>query len=140
MRGQFKKFTPTSIRHMNQFHIGWVAGIFEGEGSISAAESGGTATLKVSMTDKDTVLRLKEVTGIGNITDYKLKSGKIIYNWTVCRRYDVINLLVSLVPVLSSRRRQRISEILDRIDVPTYPTGVWTIKPIEMKFKTILDS
>ena len=127
LRGHYKKFAPTTINRMTALDIGWIAGLFEGEGSFSYA--GSSARLKISMVDRDVIYRIQETTGVGNINTAELSSGKTIYNWVVCKRYDLLHLLASILPLLSERRRARVVEILDLLDVPEYPVGCWTISP-----------
>lgn len=108
------KTKPTTIKKMNHLEIGWVAGILEGEGSFHSKEN--FLQVRCTMTDLDTINKLREVTGIGTFSTWhrngKEPNRKDAYNWTVSKRNDIIHLLCSIVPLMGERRRTQIDKLL----------------------------
>jgi hypothetical protein len=93
--------------------LGWVSGIFEGEGCLSLQKSGGWL-LSVASTDFDTILMLWAVTGVGRINPLVVKPHcKPAWSWRVSRREQVIALVTMLRPLMMSRRSDKFGEALD---------------------------
>jgi hypothetical protein len=87
---------------------GWVAGLFEGEGSFYRNLSNYRYRVpRAQMTQKDrSVLeRLVSVTGLGTITGPRPNG---CHEWTVNRAEDVDRFAVSIFQLLSERRQQQI--------------------------------
>lgn len=108
----------TTIKRMNVLEIGWLAGIIEGEGTFHRQyrkTGGGQIYIKVSMTDKDIITRLQEITGVGNITESQPKNPnhKRVYHWRVTRQSDCMHLLCSVVPLLGERRKEAVTPLVD---------------------------
>jgi len=91
--------------------LAWVAGVFEGEGTI--VRDGSRTRLQVGMADEDVVRRLAEASGMGTVsgphksfgpkgTDYQPR-----WRWSVARQSEVYALLAALWPWLGERRRAR---------------------------------
>lgn len=90
----------------------WLAGIMEGEGCFHVRKSGGISAQLV-MTDKDVVERFASVCGVGTFSKPRvLKSGKTAYRWSVTNQADAAGLMMTLLPVMGSRRAQKIRECL----------------------------
>ena len=95
----------------NAVEIAWVAGIFEGEGTIVASSSRKSLRLQLQMTDEDIVHRFAAIVGVGQINSMKRGENKTIYYWT-CAQQEAVNAFVKAVwPWLGSRRRRRYLEL-----------------------------
>lgn len=107
----------STIHQMTPFEVGWVVGIIEGEGNFDIhhrSTGGAQIQIRVGMTDKDTIDRLYEVTGIGNITvDYREneETWKTVYNWKVTNFIDCAFLLCVVIPHLGERRKSAALEL-----------------------------
>lgn len=67
-----------------------------------------------AMTDSDVITRLHRLLGMGNIqTPKPTKGGKILYTWYLGMREDVVSLVTELKPLMSERRQQKISDMLE---------------------------
>jgi hypothetical protein len=102
---------------MSDTDIAWLAGLYEGEGTLWKA-SPGSAALVISMQDEDVIRRCLEITGMGQVSS----TGKVYgrerrprCQWVVSRRELLLVLLPMLYPYLGSRRKARVDEILDQL-------------------------
>lgn len=90
---------------MRQCDVAWVAGLFEGEGSIGIDSNAGAG---LGSTDEDVVRRVHQLTGVGHVHERaQLQSGKRFWFWKVTRADDVITFLRAIHPYLGERRRER---------------------------------
>ena len=94
---------------MTDLELGWVAGLYEGEGCTSF--KGSSITVSINMTDEDIIRKLSIFTGIGNITGPYLAKGKIkpYWIWTASNFVEIENLLRQLLPLLGKRRTAQIN-------------------------------
>jgi hypothetical protein len=99
---------------MNDIDLGWLAGIFEGEGCIYITQDGRTLRLTIPSTDLETVEKVKRLTGIGTIhqANYVVKSGesRVIYRWQAQKLLEVQDLLRTLLPHFGKRRTAKAIE------------------------------
>jgi len=117
---------------MDSVDIAWVAGIFEGEGTISF--SGSYPQIAVSMTDFDVISKLGEVTGLGTITKRRLQEPyKQQWTWGVWNRRDVARLLCAISPLMGQRRRERIAGAAELLSRRPLKTGPQVTKPCGTK-------
>jgi hypothetical protein len=96
-------------------HLGWVAGLVEGEGWLGLTKWGGPQVV-VQMVDRDVIDRLHEWTGVGHVTGpYRLKEAdrQPTWKWAVTARDDAAWLIGKLTPLFGQRRRARAVEVLD---------------------------
>lgn len=99
---------------MNDFQKGWVSAFIDGEGCFGINDKRQkrlTMRLQVNNGDLDSLLKLKEYTGLGKIYgpyEYKgtLPNGKDYYRWTVSKQ-DELNYLISEIYEFLSARRQK---------------------------------
>lgn len=117
-----KSLEETHIEPMTDLQAAWLAGLFEGEGWITHTRNGKIATrwqVGISMTDQDVIERVLEITGCGHITDHDrgkvLPGRKTVYRWCVSSKAEMIFIINSILPLLSSRRRSRALEALASI-------------------------
>lgn len=98
---------------MTPIETAWVAGIIEGEGSITWSGQG-RAVIAVSMTDLDTVERLKSWTGMGTVRQIPMRNNmtKPAWIWSVAAQGDFLALAEQIEPYLMSRRAARLGEVL----------------------------
>ena len=67
-----------------------------------------------AMTDRDVIIRLHSLLGVGNIqTPKPTKGGKVLYTWYLGMREDVVALVSELKPLMSERRQKKILEMLE---------------------------
>lgn len=95
---------------------GWVAGLFEGEGTIVASVSNYKwlyPRLAVTQLDRSVLEHLAAVTGLGTISGPR-KRGSPTYYWQLARRSDVSALLKVIEPLLSARRQSQIRNVYER--------------------------
>lgn len=94
--------------------MAWVAGLFEGEGSISTAGKS-TFVLRLAMTDEDVIRRLHRITGVGNVYDKpaQIVGHKHQWIWIVSKQEHLQAMLAAMWPWLCSRRRAKAVEALE---------------------------
>lgn len=113
-------------RLLQEVEIGWMAGLFEGEGCIQNMHdkrdvNKGTRTsrLRIGMTDLDVLEKFQDLAGCGKIyTDSKPKkeNHKQSYIWQVGDKANVIRLLLIMLPHFCERRKQKAIETLERYE------------------------
>jgi hypothetical protein len=94
--------------------IAWVAGLFEGEGSITHVR--GRTQLRIQMTDHEVLERFLEIVGAGKIYGPYALQGRDGYRrkprWIwVCDGLMVRAIFKTLAPWLSTRRRDRARQV-----------------------------
>lgn len=105
------------MNEMKPEDIGYMAGIFEGEGWIVTNKRSG-ARLSVAMTDFDVIEKLHSQTGIGRLHGpFIKKTGKKPQlEWNVNRQKDLADLLNAILPFLCDRRTIRVGEALEMLE------------------------
>src|SRR4051794_6227085 len=101
---------------MEQFDLGWLVGIFEGEGCFWTAEVGSICA-SVTNTDKIMLRRFQKLIGCGTIytqTPNRNVARKPVYVWRVARIDEVHFVANLLYPHLSIRRRTQARKVLAR--------------------------
>jgi hypothetical protein len=95
---------------INQIH--YVAGILEGEGSFLVY--GYSPTIRLAMTDKDIVVRVRDIISPERLVhDYKNKrtNHKIVYIFT-SHSTEAIQWMMTLYPLMGERRKEQIRAVL----------------------------
>ena len=108
------------LRVLSELEVGWVAGLFEEEGSFSIKKGkrkygcSCTPLVQLASTDEDVVSRLHTLVPAGSVCEPTrlTKEGKQIYKWSLSNSEAVLDLLTLLFPLMSDRRKARIREIL----------------------------
>lgn len=105
--------------------LGWLAGVIEGEGSISlrsGARNSRWVVVRVAMTDRDVIERLRAVTGFGKITTVSPRNPAHLdqYQWAVGSRAECQALLTAIRPQMGVRRSAKIADALTYL--AAYPT------------------
>jgi len=100
--------------------IMWIAGLLEGEGSFSHKGSGTDRNIVIQchMTDLDVLERLQEYIGRGQING-PYKNGKEHHKQRYMFQLHGLyayNIMKSILPYMSKRRKQRIEELLTKFD------------------------
>ena len=107
----------------------WLAGLYEGEGCLSAyyhPERASTKTRRtwavaIGMTDRDVVEKVKKVFGAGNVRVQNRKAPrKTFYLWRITKRSEVYYFLAMIYPWLGKRRRALARTAL--LELPCVPT------------------
>lgn len=99
---------------MHPFNVGWVAGLFEGEGTIviRGTDRRRSARVAVGSTDVDVVERLQVLVG-GKLNGPYLRGlNKPIWHWRIDKQADVEEFLLLMRPHLGARRGAKADEAL----------------------------
>lgn len=108
----------TSDDRWRQEDIAWVAGVFEGEGTIYFNKRGYSVHTSIRMDDRDVVERIHAIMGFGKFSQRSelRTSGKTViqYNYQVSTAKDVIVFLEAILPYLGLRRRERALQAIAR--------------------------
>lgn len=99
------------LNSMSKEQVAWLAGLLDGEGSFLVRKN--TGCIKIEMTDKDVLLRLQEIIGVGNVskTRKRISHYKQSWTWNTGRKNTVQQLIILVYPWLSARRKQQIQRI-----------------------------
>lgn len=110
---------------MTEIETAWLAGLFEGEGCITAKKSAGNQRfLLIKMTDEDVVRKAHRIAGVGKLYGpYKAVNSKVrdtshykpFWQWSVFARDEVLYLGNAIIPHLGERRRAKMLEALDAV-------------------------
>lgn len=97
---------------MNKQELYWLAGILEGEGYFTYRDG---ATISLQMTDRDIVERAALLLGSKSIIETMARSTgwKDTFH---CRVHgqEAIDIMLKLMPIMGSRRQQKIQFIIDK--------------------------
>lgn len=111
---------PTSKENLWSFNcveadLYWLAGILEGEGCFylrTTNERYKRAAIRLSMTDKDIVQRVRDIVGYGNVNTAVLKSGKTTYVWSI-QGSHAVQVMRKIKFIMGKRRLAKIKEVLE---------------------------
>ena len=108
-QGRFIK-RPQQINNLTESMCGYIAGILDGEGFFQIwyhkKDNSYHPRLRVRMTDKKTIKYLKEKTNIGLVyTIIPLGNRKTIYEWVICNRDEIKNLLEFVTHYLITKHK-----------------------------------
>lgn len=93
--------------------IAWLAGILEGEGHFETLNRGSSyPRINLAMTDLDVVIRVAEITGADTVRLKPNAAGVKLQYQTRIYGAKAIQWCMTLYPLMSERRKQRIREIL----------------------------
>lgn len=103
---------------MDERDVGWVAGLFEGEGSIVFTGKNSVA-VAVFMTDEDVLQKLHVVSGAGTLRGPyswgNRPTHKPIWKWTISKGEEADEFLRAIRPHMGQRRQARIDQALERL-------------------------
>jgi hypothetical protein len=100
-------------------NIAWMAGLFEGEGSLSAQTTGRASyQMRIEMSDKDVLDRFCELAECGTVKERGRRQPhhKFLYRWACYKKEDVTRLLSSMLPYMGERRAFHFLNALDYLD------------------------
>lgn len=100
---------------MNDVHIAWAAGLFEGEGSISPHGNGFRCA--VEMTDKDIIERLQQMFPGPSVGYRQRENWKPTWLWRINKTKDIQSFLSKILPYLGNRRAYSALNALDQIEL-----------------------
>ena len=102
---------------MTTVETAWLAGLFEGEGSLTTAPHHVGCQLRIKMTDKDVIDKIQSIAGgtKGPVKTYQAHH-KQAWEWRLSSRNYVYPLLVKLLPFMGERRALKFLNQLDRYD------------------------
>jgi hypothetical protein len=111
---------------MKPLDLMWFVGLYEGEGSLSRSWSGTARRwqLAIAMTDEDVIERVVKIVGAGSITSHVRSelhpedSRKTIYQWRVCARVEIADILRQIIPHLGKRRSATAQQALKEVQDP----------------------
>lgn len=98
------EFNGVMLERLTERQLGWLAGMVDGEGSITIQKLGGVEVCISSTAPISTVLQW--MTGIGNAYDRPRGEHKHIYEWRVTSIAGVYKLLLALSSDLLIKRAQ----------------------------------
>lgn len=110
---------------MNDFDLGWLVGILEGEGAFVASVDKRRPTtvnvkIQVEMTDKDMIDRIQFLLPHGRVWESNYPSKKLAFpnakdSWRWCiSRKDTVKELISIIyPHMSVRRKVQLDKLLE---------------------------
>jgi hypothetical protein len=97
---------------LTDFDLGWIVGIFEGEGTVFV--SNGSPTVAVEMTDLDTLANFYRILQVGSIKGpYTRNNNRPTWTWVLRNRTDCTILIQMLYPHLSDRRKLQCDRLLE---------------------------
>lgn len=103
--------------------IAWAAGLFEGEGCISASvrkedEWVRFVAVSLTMVDEDVVLKFARIVGYGSVIKYPgaQEGRKERYVWQTNKASEVRRIFMMFAPHLGQRRLMRGIELLKAYD------------------------
>ena len=107
---------------MDDFQLGWIVGLYEGEGCFTAGGDRKIYRIRITMKDLEPLERAAEVTGVGHIQGPRytgpLKSGepnlRPFWRWQVSTRQHIDDLITLMYPHLSPRRQSQIVAVLEK--------------------------
>ena len=94
----------------------WIAGLFEGEGSLSipSAVVDNHPTFSLSMTDEDVISKLARYLGVKYYTRKpKNKNHKTAYVVQFRNRTRITWIIENIFELMSKRRQEKMTEVLD---------------------------
>lgn len=91
----------------------WVAAMLEGEGSFWIEENGTGTKISIQMIDSDTIERVKNFTGSTGSIGIRIQNGKDTFYLHICGNL-AIQWMMTIYPLMSIRRKQKIRDILVR--------------------------
>ena len=103
---------------ITELELGWLAGIFDGEGCVSVTNTAGLSRKQhqwsaiVNMTDEDVVRRFHSIIGIGNVRPEPHPPHKTSWRWKIAGREDVLNFCALLQPHMGERRAAKMAACL----------------------------
>lgn len=108
---------------MDRLERGYVAGLYEGEGCITAGGKNSSGNyrsprLRISMKDREPLERAFRYSGVGTIQGprYYGSSPRPVFTWQVSRVHQIVSLLSELYPYLSPRRKAQIKTVLEKCE------------------------
>jgi hypothetical protein len=117
--GSFKP--RTCVSELDDFELGWVVGLIEGEGCISAHND--KAAIIVVSTDYMVLFRMKSILKCGRISERKtaLANRKRMWAYKISVAADVAAVIELTYEHLSLRRQDQCRKVLDTCYVPLDP-------------------
>ena len=99
---------------MTESEIAWIAGIFEGEGSVGIYGRG--VCVYIAMTDKDIIERIHTLfpSPQGVRVRQRQSGRKPIYEWRIRQRQLVAEFLLLIMPWLGMRRRAQCQPVYEK--------------------------
>jgi hypothetical protein len=96
--------------------IAWVAGVFEGEGTIRIRKGNYGAQVSIRMDDEDVIRRIHRIMGFGNFYENpeRRKNDAVVtqYIWQAASAEHVCAFLAAVWRFLGDRRKARAAEAL----------------------------
>lgn len=100
----------------NEYELGWIVGLFEGEACFHISWTTGYPRfeIKVATTDSDVIQKIYEILEVGKVSR---RSGakpnyKEVHIWRLGRKEGCIELCELLLPHMGTRRQEKLTEII----------------------------
>lgn len=103
---------------MTPLELGWVVGLFEGEGCISVhSNTYKSISLQLVSSDEDVVRRFAALVGVGTTVGPYQPNGnpkwKPVWRWACTHQHEAAGVITMLLPHLGARRAEKAQEALD---------------------------
>jgi hypothetical protein len=101
---------------MEEHDWAWLAGLFEGEGTIGFPGDSVSVQIRIGMTDEDVI---ETVQGLFPGSPFRrdlLNRKKPLFVWSISSRDKCKDFLVGVLPYLHARRRERAIDALGRLE------------------------
>src|SRR5690349_10947882 len=100
-------------RLMDGVDVGWLAGLFDGEGWFQSRNQGRGITLAIENSDLDLLERVALVTGEGHISGPRIRGNrKPMWLWQVTDWAGSVRLLLAIYPLLCQRRQESVARMM----------------------------
>ena len=99
---------------LNDFELGWLTGIVEGEGSFGFTGPYETPCIRVGMTDKDIIERAARLLGVKVYKEERHSSRKTVWLIRISDQLKIVYLLTAMIPGLGERRSRSAKNLLKR--------------------------
>ena len=92
----------------------WLAGLFEGEGSVGIYKGAFRLSIGQHARSRDVLDRVKEITGIGTVYGpYRKETTPVVF-YQITSKKDVIKFIKLIYPWLLERRRNQCDKLLNK--------------------------
>jgi hypothetical protein len=95
---------------MKDTDIAWLAGLYEGEGSIGHT-SKYSFFIRIKMTDQDVIEKINDIWPGNLFEEKRLAPHKTCYIWQIGKKEEVLRFCDHIYEYLGERRKRRIDEI-----------------------------
>lgn len=115
---------PSRVREMSSLEAAWLAGFFDGEGSLvlrlgNGRHGANACALSIVNTNRSSLERVQTITACGSIVPKPVKKAKHkqTWMWHTNRQREVIDVLRQIEPYLTIKRPAALAHLASWRDV-----------------------